>query len=200
MCAFASAEVLDHVNHQDIPASWTVFHAQPGYVWQNVLFNLVVVVIVVEGASVIVFLGIAIASALMSTPPLPYVVACLLIPAGIAGTLVTYLVRISILQIRTVGKIKDQVVVVTPEGFVAYAGDKPQDTVAVDFADLDTISQTVLPTRSENMFYLRLVYKKTAQPKSLDWRIPPQFPSLDVIAQTIIEAHLRYTLEHANQG
>jgi hypothetical protein len=58
----------------------------------------------------------------------------------------------------------------------------------------------VRPACYDTNFYLRLLYEEDVPPRWIDWRIPAQFRARDVIAQTIIEAHLGYKLDHANQS
>jgi hypothetical protein len=124
----------------------------------------------------------------------------LLCPAVVWVAVIAWCLWLAGSQFRELRTVKDRVLVVTSEGFVACWGATTQDTLAVAFADLARVSLTVLPARYDTNFYLRLLYKEDVPPRWVDWRIPAQFRARDVIAQTIIEAQMRFKLEHANQS
>jgi hypothetical protein len=193
MRSLEPAEVLDQVKHQPVPANWKVFHAQAGYFGENIAAYLLL-------AFLLSFVVAASAFALLSVPTSLPNFSPLLLIAGVFGAVTIGLVWLATRQFRSLRTVKVQVLVVTPEGFLACTGGRPQDTFAVAFADLDIISLKVLHARYETAFYLQLIYKQHWHPRRYDWRIPPQFRTLDVIAQTIVENHTHYTLEHPNQN
>jgi hypothetical protein len=193
MCAFASAEVLDQVKHQAVPENWRVFHAQAGYFAWNITVYLVAAFVPATTISASAFLFVTDrASALRD-------LWFLITFGGALGGAVIVLVWLAIRQIRWLRTVKEQVLVVTPDGFMAHTGGNLQNIFAVAFADLEALSLTVQPGRNGSRIFLHLSYNQNWHPRWYNWKIPPQYLALDVIAQTIIEAHIRYRLEHSNQ-
>ena len=190
---FASAEALDQVKLQAEPDNWTIFPAEAGYFGGNIfqfLFGASFLAIVIGVCTVLV-----IQNGPYSFSDLWLMLAFL--GAFGAGTIV--LIWLAIRQFRELRTVKEQVLIITPEGFMVRSGGKPQNMFAVAFADLDAISLNVQHYRYWNKYFLQLGYNENWYPRRYAWRIPPQFRALDVIAQTIIESHARYTLEHPNQ-
>ena len=197
MSYLGAAEVLDQARHRVAPANWSVFRAQASYFQHNALFYLFLAFMMI-GLVVAVIAGILLSD--VSVPVSAYELL-LLCPAVLYVAVIVWLIRLASRQLREPRTATtDHVLVVTPEGLVAGWGATTQETLAVAFADLASVSLVVLHGRYACDFYLKLLYTEGVPPKQIDWQIPAQFQALDVIAQTIIEAQMRFKLEHASQS
>ena len=118
-------------------------------------------------------------------------------------------------QMRTV---TSQVIVLTPEGFVARTGQRP-NRLLPDFStslpalewfgtssaqvhgaaydQLQAILLVVEPSLLTKRIKLNLTFKRPHEPRTVQWFIDPRFGPVDVIAQSIIEAHARYIAQQA---
>jgi hypothetical protein len=118
-------------------------------------------------------------------------------------------------QMRTA---TSQVIVLTPEGFVARTGQRPKRLLpdfstslpslewfgpsnaqiyAAAYDQLQAILLVVEPSLLTKRINLNLTFKRPHEPRTVQWFVDPRFGPVDVIAQSIIKAHTRYMAQHA---
>lgn len=118
-------------------------------------------------------------------------------------------------QMRTVAS---QVIVLTPEGFVARSGKRPNRLLpdfstslpalewfgtssaqihAAAYDQLQAVLLVVEPSLLTKRIKLNLTFKRPHEPRTVQWFIDPRFGPVDIIAQSIIKAHARYIAQHA---
>ena len=126
------------------------------------------------------------------------VIAILVLATLLGVGLSWYFIARAVAPFRSIGSVKTQILLLTPEGFVARTGTQPRDIFAVSYAEIARITMSTAHTRYESFLYLDLTYR-TPQADGLTvrrWRVDPRFGKVDEIAQAIIEGHLRFSLAH----
>jgi hypothetical protein len=184
--------ILEEVGQHQVPAEWTVFSASKWFFVRqgvNYLVNMLlsvfcfgVVVNVVNSWQKL---------AIYQDPGDVFTIQCVfvLFVASILGFLAA-----AVYQFWSMPKARDQVLVVTPDGFVTNTRRQRfsvrHATLAVAFADLRGLTFTRQFFLLRKSLDLRFTGPMVSMPGY--WMIPRQFVSDHVIGQTIIDAYTRY--------
>jgi hypothetical protein len=212
LATFDPQAILDAVDTGAAPGTWKVYRARESYfleqgaiIWLTALLCVILVALAVS---------LAFSPATSSwTDPFRYYGTLL----GLIGcACFAVFIRRGFTLLRRRRSASKQMLVLTPEGFVVRTGPSqwlPADThtafspilrwagarggriYSVSFDRTASIDLYL----GNNLFQTRVSLIITfINPRRLTfWRIDPRFPWRDTIAQSIIEAHLRYAAEHS---
>jgi hypothetical protein len=214
LAEFDAQAVLDAVDAGTIPSGWQVYRAMRGYLaeWGSG-FWLLALLFVLMGATLIALFILA--------PPSPqtwdedpqYFLVLLAASCMLLAGLCIWQGAILLRQIRSAPK---QALVLTPEGFVVRMGPQAMIPIAnssiispvrdwagarggmifsVTYAAMVSADLHIEPGGYESQINLILTF--VAPRRIVFWRVDPRFPSRDTIAQSIIEAHMRYKAQHS---
>lgn len=218
MSTFDPQAILDAVDTGSGSEPWTFYRARKSWLLDQGC------IISAQSLMMIFFASVLVASSIglyFGGPPdagtriyaLAFIVAGLVcgIVALVLGWGATTLLR----QMRTV---TSQMIVLTPEGFVARTGQRPNRLLpdsstslpalewfgtssvqihAAAYDQLQAILLVVEPSLLTKRIKLNLTFKRPHEPCTVQWFIDPRFGPVDVIAQSIIKAHARYAAQHA---
>jgi len=179
--------VLEVVQHHQVPADWTVFPAQSSYFVQQGVGYLAATLVGICG---IYLIGYHVQHLVfMQSRGDAFLMQCTFVL--FVGATLYALVR-AIYNLWSVQYARDQVLVVTPDGFVTNAiwqrFSAQRFTVA--FADLRNLTITRPFLRQSKCVELRFTTPVVSLPEN--WIIPRQFTAQDAAAQAIVEAYTRH--------
>ena len=210
MATFDPQAILDAVDGGTIPDTWKVYRARKSYFRVVGSTYIVLAFLLALGAvSGIVSLVISGTTDIWGAGAL----ICILLPLGILiALLAVYLARQGRMLLAQIRSTPKQVLVLSPEGVVGRVGRLPSGLpigitswpwdgaqkghiFTIPYDKLASVGLKVTSSRYGTDFSLKLRF--VSSQGSVFWQIDERFPDRDTIAQRIIEAHARYTAQHA---
>lgn len=218
LATFDAQAILDAVDAGAAPDSWKVYRARKSYLLGQGLFLFTVGLLMLLCSCALVAMGIVIF--LISQKDVGALIGS---AASVLFGLVFSVLSIAILwdgidlwrQIQTA---TTQILVLTPDGFVArtgrqtkipltnsstapiamgWTGTSSMRIYALPYTKVRTIVLIVEHTRVDSTISLDLNLSTPNPRYKVRWLVDPRFGSSSTIAQSIIEAHARYTATRA---
>ena len=217
MATFDPQAILDAVDTGSGSEPWTFYRARKsslldqGYIIGAQLLMMIFIASVLVAASIGLYFG---------GPPDAgtRIYALVFIVAGlVCGIVALMLGWGGITLLRQMRTVTSQVIVLTPEGFVARTGQRPKRLLpdfstslpdlewfgtssvqihAAAYDQLQAILLVVEPSLLTKRIKLNLTFKRPHEPRTVQWFVDPRFGSVDIIAQSIIKAHVRYAAQY----
>jgi hypothetical protein len=217
VATFEAQAILDAVDAGTMPDEWRVYRARKSYLLGQGLFLFIVGLLILFCSCALMAMGLVIfvisqrdAGTLISSA------ASLLFGLGGSALSIAILWAGASLwwQMRTAAT---QVLVLTPDGFVArtavqpkipltdsaftppaigWTGTSTMRIYTVAYSKARTVALVVRHTRADTQISLDLTLKTPNPRAKVRWLVDPRFGASESIAQNIIEAHTRYMTTH----
>lgn len=210
MAPFDAQAILDAVDAGTAPDTWKVYRAQRSYFfgWGISLWGLALTYIFCCAVIILLVFPLSSHEDVQSR--------LLLALLGIVCSLFAYAFAWQgFVLLRQIPSAPKQVLILTPDGFVvrtgpqaviplsnssiisptkAWAGTKGGRIFSVTYDNIASTALRIAPRLFETDINLMLTCINPLH--AMTWRIDNRFPDTDTIAQSIIEAHTRYTAQH----
>lgn len=215
LAEFDAQAILDAIDAGAALGTWTVYRAKRSYLLgQGFLFLALALVFVVLAA---ITIGAVIPTPFSSgTDDLAWALFLFVMLGVVCSIMAIAFCWTGINQLRQMRTATTQILVLTPEGIVArmwrpvsepvdastasyllgHSGTGRAYIYAVAYEQVRAVILYVEHAKYETIISLGLSYRTRNQPIKVSWLVDPRFGTSEAIAQSIIEAHTRYTAQH----